>query len=101
MVLSIILLLIWLALGLRSGLAEYRYYQSVRTLEPQIWEKLGSPKYLKIPMVFVSPKGAKLLQSISNETVRRLALQHRKAGVQFLTYVVLVLLLAIVYFKTA
>ena len=52
-------------------------------------------------MVFVSPKGAKLLQSISNETVRRLALQHRKAGVQFLTYVVLVLLLAIVYFKTA
>ena len=99
--LSIILFLIFLALSLRSGLAEYRYYQSVRALEPQIWEELGSPKYLKIPMVFVSPKGAKLLQSISNETVRRLALQHRKAGVQFLTYVVLVLLLAIVYFKTA
>ena len=101
MVLSIILLLIWLALGLCSGLAEYRYYQSVRTLETQIWEELGSPKYLKIPVVFVSPKGAKLLQSISNETVRCLALQHRKAGIQFLTYVVLVLLLAIVYFKTA
>jgi|TARA_B110000438_G_scaffold266660_1_gene280908 hypothetical protein len=101
MVLSIIVVLIWLALGLRSGLAEYRYYQSVRTLEPQIWEELASPKFLKIPMVFVSPKGAKLLQSIPNETVRRLGLQHRKAGVQFLTYVVLVLLLAIVYFKTA
>tara|TARA_B110000495_G_scaffold181084_1_gene175555 strand:+ start:1375 stop:1680 length:306 start_codon:yes stop_codon:yes gene_type:complete len=98
---SIIFVLIWLALSLRSGLAEYRYYQSVRALEPHIWEELGSPKYLKIPMVFVSPKGAKLLQSIPNETVRRLGLQHRKAGVQFLTYVVLVLLLAIVYFKTA
>lgn len=101
MALSIILLLIWLALGLRSGFAEYRYYLSVRTLEPQIWEKLGSPKYLNIPIVFVSPKGAKLLQSITNETILRHALQHRQAGVQFLSYVVLVLLLAIVYFKTA
>ncbi|MBT4891315.1 MAG: hypothetical protein HON60_00020 [Gammaproteobacteria bacterium] len=101
MAFSIILLLIWLALGLRSGFAEYRYYLSVRSLEPQIWEKLGSPKYLKIPMVFVSPKGAKLLQTISNETVRRHALQHRQAGAQFLAYVVVVLLLAIAYFKTA
>jgi len=31
---------------LRSGLAEYQYYQSVKTLEPQIWEQLGSPKWL-------------------------------------------------------
>jgi len=52
-------------------------------------------------MVFVSPKGAKLLQTISNETVRRHALQHRQAGAQFLAYVVVVLLLAIAYFKTA
>jgi len=101
MALSIILLLIWLALGLRSGFAEYKYYRSVRILEPQIWENLGSIKYLNIPNFFVSPKGAKLLQSISNETVRRHRIQHRKAGIQFLAYVVVVLLLAIAYFKTA
>lgn len=101
MVVSIILFLGWLALGARSGVAEYQYYQSVKTLEPQVWERLGSPKFLKIPMVFVSAKGTKLLKDISNETVEHLALRHRIASAQFLTYVVLTLLFAIVFFKTA
>jgi len=101
MLLSMILFLVWLALGARSGFAEYQYYQSVKKLEPEVWERLGSPKFLKIPIVFVSAKGTKLLKNISNETVEHLALQHRKAGVQFLTYVVLILLFAILYFKTA
>jgi len=86
---------------LRSGVAEYRYYQSVRTLEPEIWEKLGSPEFLKIPLVFVSPKGSKLLRSVTDKTVCKLARQHRHAGIQFVSYVVLVLATSIVFFKIA
>lgn len=67
---------------LRSGVAEYQYYQSVRTLGPEIWEKLGSPRFLKIPLVFVSPAGPKLLRSVTNKTVVKLARQHRQVGIQ-------------------
>ena len=94
-----IALLIWLLLMLRSVVAEYQYYQSVRTLEPAIWEKLGSPAWLKIPMVFVSPKHSDMLRGMTNPTVRQLAVRHRAAGYQFLAYVVLVLGLGIAYFK--
>jgi len=97
----IVLVSIWALLMLRSGLAEYKYYQSVKTLEPEVWQKLGSPKYLKIPMVFVSSKGLKLLQSISNKIVCEHAIKHRQAGIQFLIYVVLVLIGSIVFFKMA
>ena len=61
MVILVLLASIWAFLMLRSCIAEYQYYQSVKTLEPEIWSKLGSPKYLKIPIVFVSAKGSKLL----------------------------------------
>jgi hypothetical protein len=101
MLIPIILVSIWLLLMLQSGLAEYRYYQSVKTLEPELWGKLGSPKFLKIPVVFISPKGAKLLKGATDKTVCVLASRHRQAGIQFLTYVVLVLVGCIVYFKTA
>jgi hypothetical protein len=84
---------------LRSGIVEYQYYQSVKTLEPDIWQKLGSPKFINIPFVFVSPKGSKLLRQVSNETVCELAIKHRQAGIQFLVFVVLVLIGSIVYFK--
>ena len=97
----VILVLIWAFLMLRSGVAEYQYYQSVRTLEPEIWEKLGSPKFLKIPLVFVSPKGSKLLRSVTDKTVRKFARQHLKVGIQFVLYVVLVLAVSIVFFKIA
>jgi len=82
---------------LRSGLAEYQYYQSVKTLEPQIWEQLGSPKWLKIPMAFISPKNEILLKGIANETIQLRALNHRRAGRQFLIFIVLALILAISY----
>jgi hypothetical protein len=85
----------------RTGVAEYNYYQSVKKLEPKIWEQLGSPKYFKIPIVFVSAKGSKLLRGICNETVCEFANKHRQAGIQFLAYVVLVLVASIVYFKIA
>jgi len=92
-----LLLLIWFVLMLRSGLAEYQYYQSVKTLEPQIWEQLGSPKWLTIPIVFISPKNEILLKGIANETIQLRALNHRRAGRQFLIFIVLALILAIGY----
>jgi hypothetical protein len=101
MIISIVLVLIWASLMLRSGVAEYQYYQSVRTLEPEIWEKLGSPRFLKVPLVFVSPAGSKLLRRVTNKTVVKLARQHRQAGIQFVLYVVLVLATSIVFFKIA
>ncbi|NMP16327.1 hypothetical protein [Thalassotalea sp. Y01] len=99
MVITIALSAILVVLMLRSGLAEYKYYQSVKTLEPDVWQQLGAPKFLKIPMVFVSPKGAQLLKSIRNETVCALAKKHRHAGIMFQLYVVSVLVVSIVYFK--
>ena len=96
-----LLLLIWLVLMLRSGLAEYQYYQSVKTLEPQIWEQLGSPKWLKIPMAFISPKNEILLKAIAKETIQLRALNHRRAGRQFLVFIVLALILAIGYLNLA
>jgi len=86
---------------LRSGLAEYQYYQSVKTLEPQIWEQLGSPKWLTIPMAFISPKNEILLKGIANETIQLRALNHRRAGRQFLIFIVLALILAISYLNLA
>jgi hypothetical protein len=95
------ILLIWFVLMLRSGLAEYQYYQSVKTLEPQIWQQLGSPKWLTIPIVFISPKHEKLLKGIANETIQLRALNHRQAGRQFLIFIVLALILAIGYLNLA
>ena len=92
---------IWALLMLRSGIAEYNYYQSVRNLEPEVWQKLGAPKYLKIPMVFVSTNGLKQLKNITNKTVCENAKKHRQAGIHFLLYVTLLLMGSIVFFKFA
>ena len=86
---------------LRSGLAEYQYYQSVKTLETQIREQFGSPKWLKIPMAFISPKNEILLKAIAKETIQLRALNHRRAGRQFLVFIVLALILAIGYLNLA
>ena len=93
------LVTIWGLLMFRSGIAEYKYYQSVRTLEPELWQKLGSPTFIKIPIAFISPKGVKLLQQASDKTVCQFANKHRQAGIQFLSYVVFVLIASIVYFN--
>ena len=83
----------------RSVMCEYRYYAAVKSLEPEVWRQLGSPGWIKAPMVFVSPRGAKLLHAVSHETVRGLAGQHRVAGRVFLTYTLAVLAGFIGYFK--
>lgn len=99
MLILIVLVAIWGGLMLRSVMAEYKYYQSVKTLEPEIWQRLGSPKFLKIPIVFVSAKGVKALRGVTNNVVCELANRHRKAGILFLGYILLVLVSSIVYFK--
>jgi hypothetical protein len=101
MLIIIIMTLIWAFLMFRAGVAEYKYYQAVKNLEPEIWRKLGSPKNLKVPVVFVSSKGVKLLNSISNNRVCDLARKHRQAGIHFLMYVIMVLVASIMYFKIA
>ncbi len=50
-------------------------------------------------MVFVSPRGAQLLDGISHETVRGLAGQHRKSGRAVLAYTIVVLAGSIAYFR--
>ncbi len=95
----IILTSICAVLMFRSGYVEYQYYKSVRTLEPQAWATLGSPRFLNIPVAFVSKKNAVVLNSISNETVRDLARKHRFAGILFLVYVVIILVGCIFYFR--
>ena len=45
MVILVLLASLWAFLMLRSCIAEYNYYQSVKTLEPEVWATLGSPKY--------------------------------------------------------
>ncbi len=99
MVVSIILGIIWALLMWRSVVCEYRYYAAVKLLEPDVWHQLGSPSWIKAPMVFVSPRGAQLLDGISHETVRGLAGQHRKSGRAFLAYTIAVLAGSIAYFR--
>ncbi|WP_286261936.1 hypothetical protein [Thalassotalea atypica] len=101
MAISFVLIFIWIQLMLRSVMAEYKYYQSVRICEPKIWKNLGSPSFLKAPFIFVSPNGIKQLAKSQHQTVIEHASKHRRAGIQFLAYVMLVLLACIVYFKVA
>ena len=100
-VILVTLVSVWALLMLRSVIAEYTYYQSVKTREPQIWQQLGTPRFLKIPMVFVSAKGKQLLKQVTDTTVRENALKHHRAGRQFLFYIVAVLVIGIVYLKQA
>jgi hypothetical protein len=86
---------------LRSSIAECKYYQAVRTLEPDVWDQLGSPRFLNIPLVFLSSQGLRLLQGISNEKICLLAKKNKQVRFQFLSYVILVIGCSIVYFKTS
>jgi hypothetical protein len=52
-------------------------------------------------MAFISPKNEILLKGIANETIQLRALNHRRAGRQFLIFIVLALILAISYLNPA
>lgn len=101
MVIFIVLFSIWALLLIRTIFVEYKYYQLVKTLEPEVWQQLGAPKFIKIPIVFVSPKGVKILKTVTHPKACHYAIKHRQAGVQFLFYVVLVLVVSTLYFKLA
>lgn len=101
MIIGAFILAVWAFLALRSVRADYRYYKAVQTLEPAIWAQLGSPRFLRIPVAFVSSKGVILLKSITNEHVLALARKHRQAGIQFIAYLVIVLVGATAYFTLA
>lgn len=101
MIVGAFILAVWAFLALRSVRADYRYYKAVQTLEPAIWAQLGSPRFLRIPVAFVSSKGVILLKSITNEHILALARKHRQAGIQFVAYLVIVLVGSTVYFSFA
>ena len=101
MIVGAFILAVWAFLALRSVRADYRYYKAVQTLEPAIWAQLGSPRFLRIPVAFVSSKGVILLKSITNEHILALARKHRQAGIQFVAYLVIVLVGATAYFRFA
>jgi hypothetical protein len=101
MIIGASILAVWAFLALRSVRSDYRYYKAVQTLEPGIWAQLGSPRFLRIPVAFVSSKGVILLKSITNEHILALARKHRQAGIQFIAYLVIVLVGATAYFRFA
>ena len=101
MIIGASILAVWAFLALRSVRADYRYYKAVQTLEPAIWAQLGSPRFLRIPVAFVSSKGVVLLKSITNEHIAALARKHRQACIQFIAYLVIVLVGSTVYFSFA
>lgn len=96
-----LLLFVWTFLLIWASVAEYKYYQAVKLHEPQIWEQLATVNWLKLPMMFLSPKGKALIDTIEDEHIILLGKKHRRAGIVFLTYVVLVIVISIIYFKLA
>ena len=92
---------VWLVLLIRSVMSEYKYYRAVKTLEPGIWNQLGSPVFLRAPMLFVSPRGVGLLKTVTNPAVLELASNHRRDGILFIAYIAVVLVGSIVFFNLA
>ncbi|MGI2258089.1 hypothetical protein [Shewanella sp. GXUN23E] len=92
---------LWLLLMLWAAYSEYRYYQAVKALEPGLWHDLGVHGRWQFPLMFISPKGARMLQQCTNPHIRVLAQRHRRANQLFVTYIGGVLLVAIGYFYLA
>ena len=101
MIAFLLLTTIWMLLMWRSVSAEFRYYAAVKSLAPEIWLALGAPRWFKLPLVFASKRGIRLLDGIANERLRVLAGRHRLAARIFLGYTVCLLAGAIAYLKLA
>ncbi|MEY3006645.1 MAG: hypothetical protein RI942_987 [Pseudomonadota bacterium] len=101
MIIKVFVGAVWAILMVRAGVAEFRYYRSVRLFEPSVWAQLGKPVFPRTGMVFVSKRGREALSGIADERVKELAASHRQASLQFIAYVVLVLVASIAYFKFA
>lgn len=92
---------VWVILMVRAAVAEFRYYRSVRLLEPTVWAQLGEPVFPRTGMVFVSKRGREALSGITDEKVKALAAFHRQSNLQLIAYVAVVLVASIAYFKFA
>lgn len=101
MIIKLTLGAVWLILMVRAAVAEFRYYRSVRLLEPTVWAQLGEPVFPRTGMVFVSKRGREALSGITDDRVEELAALHRQSNLQFIAYVVVVLVASITYFKLA
>ena len=101
MIIKLTLGALWVILMARAAVAEFRYYRSVRQLEPAVWAQLGEPVFPRTGMVFVSKRGREALSGITDERVKALAAFHRQSNLQFIAYVVVVLIASITYFKLA
>ncbi len=88
-----------LVMMLRSAFIEYQYYQSVKACEPSIWQDMGSPSLLTSMWVFIGFERSALFSKVTSEIVRALAVENRRAGIQFIKVLVVVLVASIVFFK--
>lgn len=88
-------------LMIRSIYTELRYYQAIREFEPSIWQTVGAPSMFKAPWILLLTKNNKCLQGISNALVQRYQKAYRMAGIQFISSLILLLLISIVYFNIA
>lgn len=100
MIIFCMLVAVWLWLMVRASVAEYRYYRAVSYHEPEVWAKLGAPRYWLAPfLLWVTPSRKRLLNAIENPQVLACERRFKVWGRLFLAYVVTVLLLSIAFFK--
>ncbi|MEM5551234.1 hypothetical protein WNY63_10900 [Pseudoalteromonas neustonica] len=71
------LLVILVVLMMVMLVAKYKYYQLVETFEPAIWQQLGSPRWLKVPFVFISKQGKQYLSEMTHPKVCQREKQYR------------------------
>ncbi|RMA80164.1 hypothetical protein DFR27_1527 [Umboniibacter marinipuniceus] len=91
----------WASLMIRSSLAEWRYYRSIQTNAPEIWNQLGTKYYPWIPFVLITKARKQLLEKIDTPEVVAKARMYQRAGRQFIAFVMAVILVAVGYFSLA
>lgn len=92
---------ILLILMLRSAMAEFKFYRSVKLYEPKVWQALGAPRALRVTWTFIGFEKSALFNQISNPIVLNLSQKNRQAGIQFVAALVFILSASIIFFKMA
>jgi len=94
-----IIFAIWAILVLYLVYIEYQYYKSVRELETDIWQELGSPNFFRIQRAFLKKGNTQLLKKYSNQTVIKYANHHRTALILTLAFPLIMLIIGILYLQ--
>ena len=92
---------VWATLLIRSVIKELHFYRMVKSLAPEIWQKMGYHFPLALPIIFVSKSGKTLLENTANNDVKQSYQAHRRAGRDFITFIGFALITAILFFKLA